>query len=102
MKHTKFIGIALFLLASITVMVSSCKKEEIAPILINRENHGEYVFENASWKLISKNVEKYHAIGDLYINENNPKEYMFKIKEDTKTIVYEGSYRTKFVGNKRL
>ncbi len=38
MKHTKFIGIVLFLLTSIAVMVSSCKKEEVITEITGNES----------------------------------------------------------------
>jgi len=79
MKHTKFIGIALFLLANITVMVSSCMKETLT------EPTNTFVIKKKLLK--ARNVRQEKVILDIknVLTLKNDAEVFYKIikKVDT-------------------
>jgi hypothetical protein len=96
MKTIQFKLITIVLAGVLAISFQSCEKNEI---IKPTNNTSEYVIKNPEWKLSEANhINKNGAVGNLYINKNNPIETLFKQTSLLKasTDDFTGTYSKKF------
>lgn len=105
----KKLWILIILLPAVLCFISCEKDNDDANLSNLTKNYNEkyeqtgnpydYVIVNADWQLVdAKHKDEFGNIGELYVNQNNPIETFFLIKEESKICAkYHGVWDTVYI-----